>query len=113
MLTGAGLSDSFVDRWTRRSPDEMAASLRRIESEAVLANLYDPRWSPGLCARLAGRALDPVACADACLRHDLPADLVGPFVARPRAERHVPRPSGGPGAARCTVKSFLHMGSCH
>ena len=80
MLTGAGLPDSFVDRWTRRSPDEMAASLARIESEASLANLNDPRWSPGLCARLADRVPDPVACADACLRHDLPADLVGPFV---------------------------------
>ena len=37
MLTGAGLPDSFVDRWTRRSPDEVAASLARIESEAILA----------------------------------------------------------------------------
>ena len=80
MLTGAGLPDSFVDRWARRSPDEMAASLARIESEANLANLYDPRWSPGLCEKLAARVPDTVACADACLRHDLPADLVGPFV---------------------------------
>ncbi len=80
MLTGAGLPDSFVERWTRRSPDELAASLARIESEAILANLNDPRWSPGLCARLADCVLDTVACANACLRQDLPADLVGPFV---------------------------------
>ncbi len=82
MLTGAGLPDSFVDRWTRRSPDEVAASLARIESEATLIGLNDPRWSPGLCARLAERVPDTIAYADACLRHELPADLVGPFVIR-------------------------------
>ena len=80
MLAGTGLPDSFVARWTRRPPDEMAASLARIESEAALVGLNDPRWSPGLCARLAERVPDLVAYADACLRHKLPADLVGPFV---------------------------------
>ena len=80
MMTGAGLPEDFLDRWARRSTEEIAASLARIESEAALVGINDPRWSPGLCARLVKRVPDSVAIADACLRHKLPADLVGPFV---------------------------------
>ena len=82
MMTGIGLPDDLVERWTRRSPEEMARVLAHIESEAALVGVNDPRWSPGLCARLAARVPDSVAVANACLRHELPADLVGAFVIR-------------------------------
>ena len=82
MMTGTGLPDDLVERWARRSPEDMAGALARIESEAALVSINDPRWSPGLCARLVARVPDSVAVADACLRHALPADLIGPFVIR-------------------------------
>ena len=76
----AGPTDSVVEAWERRPLHEMTRALARIESEADLAGIHYPRWSPYLCTELAKRVSDPVAVAEAFLDHELPADLVGPFV---------------------------------
>ena len=76
----SGPPDGIVEDWKRRSPEETARALARIESEANLAGIGYPRWSPHLCARLAERVSDPAAVARTFIEHGLPADLVEPFV---------------------------------
>ena len=92
-----GPLDSIVECWERRPVEEMTRRLARIESEADLAGISYPRWSPNLCARLAERVPDPAAVAEKFMDDGLPADLVGPFVLRvaresqPRCETLVRR----------------------
>ena len=50
-----GPLDSIVESWERRPVEEITRTLARIESEADLAGISYPRWSPYLCARLAKR----------------------------------------------------------
>ncbi len=76
----AGPLDSVVEAWERQPLKEMTRTLARIESEAGLAGIRYPRWSPYLCAELAKRVPDPVAVAENFMDHRLPFDLVGPFV---------------------------------
>ena len=78
----SGPLDSIVEFWERRPIEEMTRRLSRIESEADLAGISYPRWSPYLCAKLAKRVPDPGAVADRFMEDGLPADLVGPFVLR-------------------------------
>lgn len=78
----SGPPDGIVEDWERRSPEETARALARIESEANLAGINYSRWSPRLCARLAERVSDPTAVSRMFIEHGLPADLVGPFVLR-------------------------------
>ena len=84
----AGPADSVVEAWERRPLREMTRALAKIESEADLAGIHYPRWSPYLCAELARRVAEPVAVAEAFLDHDLPGDLVGPFVRQAVATNH-------------------------
>ena len=79
-MMNAGPLDSVVKAWERRPLKEMTRALARIESEADLAGIRYPRWSPYLCAELAKRVPDPVAAAENLMAHGLPGDLVGPFV---------------------------------
>ena len=76
----AGPLDSVVEAWERRPIQEMTRTLEWIESEAHLAGIRYPRWSPYLCAELAKRVPEPVAVAVAFLDHELPPDLVRPFI---------------------------------
>ena len=76
----AGPLDSVVEAWEHRPLQEMTRTLTWIESEAHLAGIRYPRWSPYLCAELAKRVPEPVAVAEAFLDHRLPPDLVGPFI---------------------------------
>lgn len=78
----SGPPDGIVEDWERRSPEETARVLARIESEANLAGIGYPRWSPRLCARLAERVADPAAVSRIFIERELPADLVWPFVLR-------------------------------
>ncbi|MYF28611.1 MAG: helix-turn-helix domain-containing protein, partial [Gammaproteobacteria bacterium] len=77
-----GPPDSILEPWERRPVEEMTRRLAWIESEADLASISYPRWSPYLCARLAKRVRDPAAVAERFMEGGLPADLVGPFVLR-------------------------------
>ena len=77
-----GPMDTIVESWERRPVEEMTRTLARIESEANLAGISYPRWSPYLCARLAKRVSEPGAVAERIMEDGLPADLVGPFVLR-------------------------------
>ena len=77
-----GPLDSIVESWERRPVEEITRTLARVESEADLAGISYPRWSPYLCARLAQRVRDPGAVAEKFMEDGLPADLVGPFVLR-------------------------------
>ena len=79
MMTHGPL-DSIVESWERRPVGEMTRSLARIESEADLAGISYPRWSPYLCARLAKSVSEPGAVAERFMEDGLAADLVGPFV---------------------------------
>ena len=85
-----GPPHSVVEAWERQSVQEMTRMLAQIESEADLAGIQYPRWSPYLCRALAKRVSEPVAVAEAFLEHKLPADLVGPFV-RQAATTNDPR----------------------
>ena len=81
-----GPMDTIVESWERRPVDEMTRTLAWIESEAELAGISYPRWSPYLCARLAKSVSEPGAVAERIMEHGLPADLVGPFVLRTARE---------------------------
>ena len=76
----AGPPDSVLEAWERRPLQQMTRTLAQIESEADLAGINYPRWSPYLCRELAKSVSEPVAVAEAFLDHKLPADLVGPFI---------------------------------
>ncbi len=84
----AGPQDSVVEAWERRPLQEMTRTLARFESEADLAGIHYPRWSPYLCAKLARRVTDPVAVAEDFIDHGLPADLVGPFILQVATANH-------------------------
>ena len=92
-MMNAGPLDSVVEAWERRPLDEMTRTLASIESEAHLAGICYPRWSPYLCAELAKRVPEPVAVAEAFLEHGLPADLVGPFVLQAATANHLRWPA--------------------
>ena len=77
-----GPLDSIVESWECRPVEEITRTLARIESEANLAGISYPRWSPYLCGRLAQHVRDPGAVAERFMEHGLAADLVGPFVLR-------------------------------
>ena len=79
MMT-SGPPDSVLATWERRTLEDMTRSLARIESEASLADIHYPHWTPYLCARLARRLPDPVVVAETFIDHELAVDLVGPFV---------------------------------
>ena len=76
----SGPLDSIVESWERRPVEEMTRKLSRIESEADLAGITYPRWSPYLCEKLAKRVPDPGAVAERFMEDRLLADRVGPFV---------------------------------
>ena len=84
----AGPPDSVVEAWERKPLEQMARELARIESEADLAGLHYPRWSPYLCRELAKRVSEPVAVAEAFLDRELPADLVRPFILQAATTNH-------------------------
>lgn len=89
-MMDSGPPDGIVEDWERRSPEETARALARIESEGNLAGISYPRWSPQLCKRLAERVSDPAAVSRMFIKHELPADLVRPFVLR-AARSNAPR----------------------
>ena len=78
----AGPPDSMVEAWAHRSPEGLARSLARIETEAELAGVNYPGWSPYLCRRLADDTPDAIAAAEVLMAQRLPADLLAPFVFR-------------------------------
>ena len=78
----SGPPDNTVENWIHRSPEDLARSLARIETEAELAGMNYPRLSPYLCKRLADSALDAAAFAEVLMAHGLPADVIAPFVLR-------------------------------
>ena len=84
----AGPPDSLLETWERRPLQEITRTLAKIESEADLAGIQYPRWSPYLCAALAKRVPQPVAVAEAFLDHELPSDLVGPFIRQAAVTNH-------------------------
>ena len=86
----AGPPNSVLEAWERQPVQEMTRTLAQIESEADLAGIRYPRWSPYLCRELAKRVSEPLAVAEVFLDHKLPADLVGPFI-RQAATANDPR----------------------
>ena len=89
----AGPLDSVVETWEHRPVKEMTRALARIESEADLAGIRYPRWSPYLCAELARRVADPAAVAEDFIDHGLSADVVGPFVLQAATANHARWPA--------------------
>ncbi|MDE0103827.1 MAG: helix-turn-helix domain-containing protein [Bryobacterales bacterium] len=87
-VMAAGPSQSVMEAWEHRSGKEISRALARIESEADLAGIRYPRWSPYLCAALASRVVDPTAVAADFIDHGLPADVVGPFVLQAATANH-------------------------
>ena len=75
-----GPPNSLLEAWERQPVQEMTRTLAWMESEADLAGIKYPRWSPYLCRELAKRVAEPVAVAEAFVDHELPPDLVGPFI---------------------------------
>ncbi len=73
-------TNSLVETWERQSVQEITRKLKQMESEANLAGIRHPRWSPYLCEQLAMRISNPVVVAELFLDSQLPADLVAPFI---------------------------------
>ena len=106
----AGPLDSVVETWEHRPVEEMTRTLARIESEADLAGIRYPRWSPYLCAVLAKRVADPVAVAEDFIDHGLSADVVGPFVLQAATANHACWPAL---ADRCLrTEDYRVLGIC-
>ena len=76
----SGPPDGILATWERRPLEDMTRALARIESEANLADIHYPRWTPYLCARLAKGIPDTAVVAETFMDHELAVDLVGPFV---------------------------------
>ena len=83
-----GLPDSVVEAWEFRPIEEITQTLTWIESEAKLAGIDYPRWSPDLCAKLAKRVPNPIAVAENFMDHGLPADFVRPFILQAATTNH-------------------------
>ena len=73
--------DELAQQWRRRSVENIAASLARVEIEAKSAGLQFPPWGCHvLCGRLASILPNPVAAAKTFMERKLPRALVEPFL---------------------------------
>ena len=73
-------TSELADNWKNRPVEDTASLLRWFEDEANLAGIDHPRLSHLFCMHLAERVSEPIAVADALIRHALPSALVAPFL---------------------------------
>lgn len=66
--------------WTHGIPNDIVSVIAAIESEARLANISWPRWTPLLCSEIAKTVSRPSAWAKALMENSVSPDLVEPFL---------------------------------
>ncbi len=77
----AAVSD-LAERWSRDDPEDIARRLTHIETEASIAGVGWPRWTPFLCAELAAHVVSCLGWARALMTANLSGDLIFPFLQR-------------------------------
>ena len=75
-----GALNGLAEHWNNLSASEIANLIADIEAKAQSANINYPRLSPKFCEILAEKRSSPIAMAKAFIDHELPFDLVEPFV---------------------------------
>lgn len=73
-------AEALLSRWREKKPEEVAERLAFFESEAALVHHTSPRLTPLLARKLAEEVEAPGAWLKAFLQHELPRDLVEPFL---------------------------------
>lgn len=74
--------NDLAENWKGLSAGKIANLMADIEAKARAAEINYPRESPKFCEILAERCSSPIAVAKAFMGHELPFDLVKPFVSK-------------------------------
>lgn len=95
-------ADTIAGRWANRSVEELSNLLARVQSQARQASIHPEIGQARIvCERLAQKSPDPIGVVETFMRHDLPRELVEPFLRRAVSEN-------SPGCAsflrRCLVR---------
>ncbi len=72
----------LAERWSRATPGDTAVQITHIETEAGLADVRWPRYTPWLCSEIAGQVTTPLAWAQAVIEAGCSGELVAPFLRR-------------------------------